>query len=194
VPRFLTTALLTCVAALSPAAEVHIQFTALERLLAQQMFTDEGRRYVRGSRDAKCSFAWLENPRVTGENGKLAIRARFTGRSALDLFGRCIGLGDSFDLKITALPYFDKGFIALRDVAAAPEAHDGFYAKQVCSSISWSLSREFRYPLAAEAKRALEDPGAQTAFPRELRRFYVSRMYVTKDALAVEVDFEVLVK
>lgn len=42
-------------------AEVHISFAALERMLASQIFTDEGRRYVRGSRTEKCNFAWLEN-------------------------------------------------------------------------------------------------------------------------------------
>jgi hypothetical protein len=44
-------------------AEVHISFAALERMLASQIFTDEGRRYVRGSRTEKCNFAWLENRR-----------------------------------------------------------------------------------------------------------------------------------
>ena len=46
------------------------------------MFTDDGRRYVRGNRDAKCSYAWLEKPQIGGYEGKLIVRARFTGRSA----------------------------------------------------------------------------------------------------------------
>ena len=163
-------------------------------MLSQQMFTEDGRRYVRGDKNAKCSFAWLEKPSVSGEGGKLLVRAKFTGQSALDMFGRCIGFGGSFDLKITALPYFDNGYIALKDIQATPESQSGFYARQVCASLSSSLRRDFRYPLAAEAKRALEDPGAQPAYPRELRRFHVPRMYVTNDALAVVLDFHVVVK
>ena len=163
-------------------------------MLAQQLFTEDGRRYVRGDKNAKCSFAWLEQPRVSGEGGKLLIRAKFTGRTAFDMFGRCVGLGDSFDVKIMALPYFDKGYIGLREVEAAPESHSGFYAGMVCAALASSLPRDFRYPIAAEAKRALEDPGAQPAYPRELRRFSVPRMYVTKDALAIVLDFNVVVK
>ena len=178
----------------SSASEVHIRFSALERMLSQQMFTEDGRKYVRGDKNAKCSYAWLEKPRVSGENGKLLIRARFTGRTALDMFGKCIGMGDSFDLKVRALPYFKDGQIALRDVEASPESGGGFYATAVCATLASSLRRDFRYPIGAEAKRALEDPGTQPGYPRELRRFSAPRMYVTHDALAVVLDFEVVVK
>ena len=40
---------------------------------------------------------------LRGENGRLILQARFTGRSALNVFGQCVGLGDSFDVHITAL-------------------------------------------------------------------------------------------
>jgi hypothetical protein len=194
VAQLLLTALVACSAAVTNGAEVHIHFSALERLLSQQMFTEDGRRYVRGDRNAKCNFAWLEKPRVSGENGKLIVRARFTGRTAFDVFGRCVGLGDSFDLKITALPTFDRGHIGLRDVEASPEAHSGFYASRVCESLAASLRRDFRYPLAADVRRAFEDPGTQPEWKRELRRFHVPKIYITKDAVAVALDFEVVVK
>lgn len=176
------------------AAEVQIRFAALERMLAAQIFTDEGRRYVRGSRTEKCNYAWLEQPKVTGSNGRLLIHARFTGKSSVDLFGRCIGMGDSFDLSISALPIYEAGMIGMRDVKAAPEGKAGFYASRVCSILPASLQREFRYPLAAEAKRGLEDPGAQPQYPRELRRFDVRAIRVTDDALILDVDFAVVVK
>src|SRR5512143_863830 len=44
--RALVLALL--IAAHARAVELHIQFGALERMLAEQVFTEEGRRYVRG--------------------------------------------------------------------------------------------------------------------------------------------------
>ena len=48
--------------------ELQIQFSALERLLAEQVFTQEGRRYVRGGKSDKCNFAYLEKPRVELHN------------------------------------------------------------------------------------------------------------------------------
>lgn len=175
------------------AAEVHVSHAALERMLASQMFSDEGRRYVRGSRAAKCNYAWLEQPQVRSSNGKLLIRARFTGRTSLDVLGRCIGLGDSFTLTITATPFYSDGNIGLREVSASPET-GGFYANRVCSALAGSLQREFRYPLAAEAKRGLEDGGAQPQYPRQLRKFDVRAIRVTGDAVVLDVDFTIFVR
>ncbi len=176
------------------AADVQISFSALERMLAAQLFTDEGRRYVRGSRSAKCNYAWLEAPKVQNAGGRLLIRARFTGRTSVDLFGRCIGLGDSFSLTITAVPIYEKGNIGLKDVKATPEGTAGFYATSVCAALGGSLPREFHYPLADEAKRGFEDPGTQPQYPRQLRKFDVKEIRVTDEAIILNVDFTVFVR
>ena len=122
------------------------------------------------------------------------IHARFTGRTSLDIFGRCIGLRDSFPLVITAVPVYDKGNVALKDVRAAPEGTVGFYANSVCAALGSSLPREFHYPLAAEAKRRLEDQGTQPEYPRELRKFNVKDIRVTDEAVVLNVDFVVLIR
>ena len=77
------------------AVELQLKFGALERMLADSVFTQEGRRYVHGNKGNKCNFAYLEHPDLRGDaSGRLNVAARFSGRSALDLFGRCIGMGD----------------------------------------------------------------------------------------------------
>src|SRR5271166_4015445 len=93
------------------AAELELRYAALERIIAEQLFTQEGRHYVRGNRAARCQFAYLEAPKIGSEDGRLRVTARFSGRTALDLFGRCAGLGDSFDLTITAVPIPRNGAI-----------------------------------------------------------------------------------
>src|ERR1035438_7825047 len=86
------------------ATELELRYAAIERLLADQLFSQDGRLYVRGNKTTKCQFAYLESPRVGSANGRLRVTARFSGRTALDMFGRCVGLGDSFDLTLTASP------------------------------------------------------------------------------------------
>jgi len=49
---------------------------------------------VKGSQKTPCNFAYLEHPQFQGKDGKLVIRARFSGRSSLNMFGQCVGLGD----------------------------------------------------------------------------------------------------
>ena len=176
------------------AVEVHLQFGALERMLAQQVFTQDGRKYVKGSEKTRCNFAYLEHPQFQGKDGRLSIRARFSGRSSLNMFGQCVGLGDAFTVVITATPVFQQGNVALAGVTAVSDGKTGFYIRRVCAALSTSLARDFHYPLAAEAQRALEDPGMQPDYRRELRQFRVPEIRVTNDALVLVVDFELTVK
>jgi hypothetical protein len=182
---------------LAPAAcaiELRIQFAALERMLGEQVFTQEGRRYVHNDQTNKCNFAYLEKPRIQGQDGKLRIRARFSGRSALNMFGKCVGLGDAFDVIITALPQYKDGNIGLNDVKAVPEGHTGYYIRRVCEALTASLLHSFRYPVATAAKSLLEDPGTQKSYPRELGDFHVTDIRVTNDALVLVIDFALTVK
>ena len=186
--------LLAAVAQCASAVELHIQFGALERMLTEQVFSQEGRRYVRGSKANKCNFAYLEKPQVRGAAGLLRIKARFTGRSALNLVGQCVGLGDAFDVVITAIPIFQRGAIGLQQVKVASEGKNGYYIRKVCEAMQASLARDFKYPLEAEAQRMLEDPAAVPGYKREVRKLSVPDIKVTDDALVVTVDFEMIVK
>jgi hypothetical protein len=184
-------------ASLIPAAravEVHIQFGALERLLAEAVFTQDGRKYVRGTQADKCNFAYLERPRIEGAGGRLRIRARFTGRSSLDMFGKCVGLGDAFEATILATPQYRDGFLTLAGVTVTSEARTGYYIRRVCAALAASLGHDFRFPLAADFQQALENPAILPAYPRGLKDFRVNEVRVTGDALVLVVDFQLTVK
>jgi len=176
------------------AVELHLQFGALERMLGEQVFTQDGRRYVHNDKSNKCNFAYLEKPQVRGENGKLRIRARFTGRSALNMLGQCVGLGDAFTIVILATPHYHDGNLVLDHVSAAGDGKTGYYIRKVCGVIGATLERDFKYPLAGEARKLLEDAGAQPGYKRELSHFDVPAIRVSDDALILTVDFELTVK
>jgi hypothetical protein len=163
-------------------------------MLADQVFTQEGRRYVHGSKNAKCNFAYLERPHIESQDGRLRIHAKFTGRSAMNVFVGCVGLSDAFDLTITATPQYHDGNIMLRDVVVTGDSKSGYYIKRVCGVMASSLARDFRYPLATETRRILEDPGSQPQYKRELKSLSVPEIRVTGDALVLVLDFELTVK
>lgn len=176
------------------AAELQIRYTAIQKVLAQEVFTAEGRRYVRGNPAAKCSFAYLEHPELSGEDGRLSLKAHFTGRSALDLFGRCIGVGDSFDVWITAMPYYRKNAIGLKDVKVESRGRSGYYVRRVCAALGDSLRKQFEYRIVDDAKRLLEQRSEKSPYIQELVGFDVPAIRVTPDALVVTVEFTVAVK
>ena len=184
-------------AAFTPAAlavEAHIQFGALQRMLADTLFTQEGRRYVRGSQTDKCNFAYLEKPRIEGGGGRLRIRARFTGRSSLDMFGKCVGLGDAFEVVILATPQYHDGLVTLAAVTVTSDGKTGYDIRRVCTAMSANLGKDFRYPLASEFQAALENPGILLAYPRGLKDFRVTEVRVAEDSLVLVLDFQLTVK
>ena len=174
------------------AAELEIHYTALGRILAEQMFAEDGRRYVRGSKTARCNFAYLEHPELHGETrGRLRVKARFSGRSALDVFGRCVGVGDSFDLEITAAPYFHDGAIRFKDVRVESKK-DGFYIRRVRTALAATLRTQFAYKIAEDAKKILEEKRGN--YRQELKDFQVASVRVTGDALVLSLEFTLAVK
>lgn len=176
------------------AVELQLYFSALQRILADQIFTQEGRLYVKGNAQNKCSFAYLEKPAVSADGGRLHIRARFSGRSAQNFFGRCIGLGDSFDVLIAAVPQYRDGALALRDVHVDSPGRDGFYIRHVRATMADSLARNFKYNLGADAKRILEEAKPNSPLRQELRRFDVREIRVLGDSIVVVLDFQLAVR
>jgi hypothetical protein len=176
------------------AVDLQIQFDALERLLGQQVFTEDGRKYVRGDRRTRCDFAYLEHPKISGADGRLTIRAQFTGQSALNVLGQCVGLGDAFGAVIVARPEYRNGNLGLAQVTVVSEDRTGFYIRRVCAALAHSLAHDFHYPLAAEARKTLEETPAGSEFRRELRDFRVTDVRVTDDALVLALDFALTVK
>jgi hypothetical protein len=174
--------------------ELHLSFGALERMLGEQVFTQEGRRYVRGDKSNRCNFAYLESPRIGAEGDKLRIRARFSGRSSVNMLGQCVGLGDAFNVVIDARPQYQSGTVRLADVVASSDGKTGFYIRRVCTALQTSLARDFAYPLEKAAKDLLENAGVQPGYRREMRKFDVAEIRVSGDAVVLVLNFELAVK
>jgi hypothetical protein len=175
------------------AIELQIYYSALQRLLAAQVFTQEGRLYVRGGAKNKCSFAYLENPVIGNAGARLVIRARFSGRSASNFFGQCVGMGDSFDLAIAAVPYYRDGAVRLKDLKVDSPGRDGYYIRRVRAAIGDSLARQFAYNVAGDAQRILEQK-RDPLYTQELRQFNITGIRVATDSIVVGLDFLLAVK
>ena len=176
------------------AADLEIRYSALERMVAAQMFTQEGRRYVRGSRAAKCQYAYLEAPKLSAANGRLQVNARFSGSSALDLFSRCVGMGDSFNLTVTALPVPRKGAIGFED-AQVSTPKDSYYIRRVRTAMTQSFDKDFKIDIRDQARRLLEQPASPNqTYQQELKDLDLTGIRVTPDALVLVIDFKLIVK
>ena len=175
-------------------ADLEIRYSALQRIVAGQMFAEEGRRYVRGNQAARCQYAYLEAPKLSAAGPRLQVAARFSGRSAMDLFSRCVGMGDSFDLTITALPVPRKGAIALEDTQISTPK-DSYYIRRVRTAMMRSFNQDFKIEIRDQARRLLEQPAsAGSVYQQELKDLDLTAIRVTPDALVLVVDFKLVVK
>lgn len=171
-----------------------MQYSAIQKVLAQQMFGEEGKLYVKGTPTNHCSFAYLENPMLAGADGNIEIRAHFSGKNATSFFGRCWGMGDTFDLRVIAVPYFVDGLIRLRNVNVETAGRDTFYARKVREHIIADLPKKFEYRVTDEAKRILERKPSNEPYQQQLQNFQVSQIKVTPEALVLWLEFTLIVK
>jgi hypothetical protein len=178
------------------ATELELRFAAMERIIADQLFSQEGRLYVRGSKTTKCQFAYLETPHVGSADGRLRVQARFSGRTALDMFGRCMGLGDSFDFTLIATPVVRNGALVLNEVNLSTK-RDSYYIRRVRQALTASFNKDFKIEIRDQARHLLEQgpPGAsKPLFQQELSRFDLTGVRVQPDALVLVIDFRLVVK
>jgi hypothetical protein len=173
--------------------ELQVQYSAIQRALAQQVFPGDGRMYVKGTPETKCNYAYLEHPTVGGSEGHIEIKATFSGKNATSLFGHCFGLSDTFDLRIVAVPMFDKGMIRLQSVEVET-MKDTYYTKRVRESIQQNLGKKFEYNVTEEARRLLERKLPGESFQQQLKSFQIAAIHATTEALILQLEFTLVVK
>ncbi len=187
----LTAACIVCMPAF--AVDLEIRFGVLERLASEQLFTAEGRRYVQGSKDQKCRYAFLEQPRLSASGDRLQLKVNFTGKTALGMFGKCVGLGDAFELTVTAKPVASNGTIAFEQfVVSTPR--DSLYIRRVRSALVETLNKNFRLDIMEQARNMIEAPQQVGKFQQEIKDLRLSGVRVSADSLVLAVNFRVIVK
>jgi hypothetical protein len=174
-------------------AELELRYSVLERILADQIFTQEGRLYVRGNKSQRCQFAYLEHPRIGAENGLLRMTASFKGRNAMKILGNCLGPGDSFDFVLTAAPYVHNGALALKDVKVTT-VKESYYIRRVRVALAASIAKDLRVDVKDQAKRLLEQPREKSLYQQDLHRFQLSDVRAASEGLVLVVDFRLVLK
>src|ERR1700710_71217 len=111
-------ALAFCVLSLCGAAhaiEIKISAQALERTLAQQLFTGpQGRYYIRGDEHSPC-FIYADNPKVTFVLDRIVVHVHTHSKLGTKVGGTCLGLALSPEADVSILPDAQGENIGFRD-------------------------------------------------------------------------------
>ncbi len=187
-------ALFLAAAFLLPAIEIEIRFPLLEQQLASQLFSQDGKRYVKGNPKTHCNFAYLAEPHFSSRDGQLLITAKFTGKSSMDVFGKCVGFGDSFAFEILSNLTTKDGTLLLDKPTLKILSSDSYYSRQVLKSLQRSISDAIRYPIREEMRKILAAGSAASGYKVTIPKLEIRGVQVLKDSLLVDVDTRFLVE
>lgn len=98
------------------AGKLDVAYASVERIIVRTFLTEGGRRYLQGSPDETCAYAFIQEPRVSAAGERLRLRFLFAGRAGKQVGGRCVGPGDNFDIVVSGIPRFADGDMFLDEV------------------------------------------------------------------------------
>jgi hypothetical protein len=168
------------------AADVTISYAALERVVWQVLLTEGGRGYFDGGPDDTCRYAFVQEPKVSGADGRLRIRFLFSGRAGAQVGGRCVGPGDTFDLVVSGVPALSGGELVFEDLKV--EAPDTVYFRLVSGLVESQLRQRLRYPLKQDLDRVAATRAAPAGFAMSVDDLEMSGVRIDADALRFSLD------
>ena len=111
--------------AAGPASEMTIHNTAIQKMLMDELFIDKGRYHLIGQ--TACQYAYVDSPAVTISQGRVRIKARVSGKLALEVGGQCVGSsGDVVRVAISGLPNFSGEKIVLTDIKVDEVSNEAY--------------------------------------------------------------------
>jgi hypothetical protein len=176
------------------AAELRIYFTAVQKVLSQQVFTQDGRKYVRGTEKNRCGFVYIDNPRIGENKGLLSLKTRVTARTGWAFPGVCFGPGESFDLAIEGVPYYQDGAIRLKDVSVSTVGKESWYNRRIREAFSRNFPKYFEYKVLDDLKNTIEKGQPKGLYDLQLGSLQVPRIRVLNDSVVLDLDFSLSVR
>ena len=176
------------------AAELRIYFTAVQKILSQQIFTQDGRKYVKGTQKSKCGFVYIDNPRLGENNGLLSLKMRVTARTGWDILGACLGPGDSFDLAIVGAPYYRDGSIRMKEIRVATVDRGTWYSRRIRDAFARNFPKYFEYKVLDDLRNTIEKGQPKGPYDLQLGTFQVPQIRVLNDSVILDLDFSLSVR
>ena len=169
------------------AAEITLERTAVEKLVAQTLFTNGGRYDLQGG---SC-FAYLEKPSVELKDGRIRIRSYLNSRIGIDTGNACLGVAFASWTVASGRPVANGGTVRLEDLRI--DGVDDPTARMVLESgLLPSLPRAIELDVLSAVKSMLQNSGAQ--LQTSVESFQIESAAVADNRLAVRFNFRLVAK
>ncbi len=172
-------------------ATIEIQFSAIEKTLNANVFTQGGRYYLEGGPNSKCSYALLENLKLFKKGDRLAARLHFSGKKGTMVAGKCIGGGTTSDIEISGRPYFRNGVVGLEDFRIDRMTNLGLFSGLARGYLQDRFSHHFSFPLTDFLRRDLGRNNNNLPVQITLVDLQINGITVNHDRLVLAPEFHI---
>jgi hypothetical protein len=171
----------------SVAAEIVLEHSAVDKLIAQTMFTNHGRHdLVKGP----CS-AYLDRPSVVIEGGRIRIRSHLTARVGVVDGRSCVGLAIASWTVASGRPVARGGSVVLTDLRI-DQVDDPNLRLLVESGLLAALPRAIELDMRQAVRGMLQNNSGQ--FQAEVDTLVIDSVVAADDRLSIRFDFKLVAK
>ena len=166
----------------APAAEIVLELSAVDKLVAQGLFSNGGRYdIVRGP----CS-AYLDRPSVSIANGRVRIRSHLSARLGVVSGTSCIGVAFASWTEVSGKPVPKGGSVVLSDIRV-DKVDDPNLRLVLESGLVPALPRVVELDVLKSVRSMLQSNGGQ--FQASVDAFAIDSVTAADDKLSVRFDF-----
>jgi hypothetical protein len=176
-------------AAVGPAhgAEILLEQTAVQKLIEQSLFNDNGRYYVnRGA----CA-AYLEYPSVSLRDGRVLIRSHMSGRFGAAVGGNCIGVGLASWTVVSGVPSAEGAVVRLTGIRL-DDVQDSNTRLLLNSGLVPSLPNAVELDVLKAVKMMLQ--GASGQIQADVQGLDIQAVTAVDNKLSIRFDFKLIGK
>jgi len=174
-------------AAPAPAAEIVLERTAVDRLVRQSLFNDQGRYYLQKG----ACYAYLDDPAVSLTGGRVVLNAKLTSFMGVMVGTQCVGVPLNSRVTLSGQPAQQGGVVRLGDLRIDNIADQSTRAL-VQSGVLPRFPQAVEIDVAAALRSMLKQPNIP--YTSELERLDITAVSAENDRLGVTFDFKLLAK
>ena len=174
-------------AAGAQAAEIILELPALDKLVTQALFTNAGRYdLIKGP-----CFAYLAQPSVSIQNGRVRIRSHLTSRLGVPSANGCVGVSFASWTEVSGKPVSKGGSVVLGDIRI-DKVDDPNMRLVLESGLVPALPGVIELDVLKAVRGMLQENSGR--FQASVDAFNISAVTAADDRLSVKFDFTLVAK
>lgn len=178
-------ALLASLPMTAHCAEIVLEQSAVQSLVVEGLFKDNGRLYLQKG----VCFAYLDDPKVSLQGGRVIIRAHLSSRLGVPSGKECVGVSLNSGATMSAVPAAQGQVVRLTDIRL-DEVEDA----NTRNLLNLGLAPTLPGAVEINVKKAIEDmlKSTNSRLQAEVQMLKIDAVQVIDSRLSISFDFRLV--